>query len=249
MSDELFADLNKKTGKTKATEPETKEPKVAPVVDTDADIQADLSGSSDSDTLADTGGDIVLPDTTIKHDEAASLRRQADLLGIKYKEGASVDLLEYLIDEKLKEQEKAQTTSAATQATRQAVSSGVNFREQIYREEMRLVRIRLVNMDDKDKALGGDFFSVCNKYIGDVIKFIPYSAATSEYGYYVPYCIYKQLRDAKTVQFNKTMVQGREVTKTRLVKKFAIEVLPNLSQAEFDELKQRQLATGSTKDE
>ena len=249
MSEELFASLStKKTGKSKAADaPETDINETTNVTE-----DLDLSGSDDDVTdvggaLEDTG-DIVIPDTSIVHDETAMLRRQADLMGIKYKEGASADLLEHLINTAMEAQEAEKTAPAASASTKADVGTQLTLREQIYREEMKLIRIRITNMDDKDKNLFGDFFSVCNKFIGDVVKFIPYGTNT-EAGYHVPNCIYKQLRDAQYVQFVKTMEAGREVTKTRLVRKFAIEVLPSLTQKEMTELKQRQLATGSLQED
>lgn len=189
--------------------------------------------------------ELIIPEPAPVVDLLEVARRKADLVGAPYDEKDSADLVAYKTDEFVKAQ--FESSKAPAPAEPVVEKSQMTLREEIYREEMKLVRIRLTNMDDKDSKLEGDFYSVSNEYIGDVSKFIPYGDKT-EAGYHVPNCIYKMLRDQKYVQFYTTTVDGRTVNRNRLARKFAIEILPPLTKDELRDLAQRQLASGNLED-
>lgn len=254
----LFASLNTPKSKKAAAEEDAVEKGVAAEVaeetkendeDLDDDIDLDETGATEMDA-----SDIVIPNTSVEVDLVAVARRQADILGVTYKDADSADLIAYKVELAMAANEAAagvgSTIATATTAveTKSDGKPEVTLRQKIWLEEMKLVRVRITNMDDKDKNLGGDWYSVSNDYIGDVIKFIPYGNATEE-GYHIPYCIYKQIRDQKFVQIYRHTVNGVDQTRTRMANKFAIEILPDLTKAELRELGQRQLATGSLKDD
>lgn len=226
----LFAKLDTKKTSKEVTEPE--------VIETDGVTEESVDDVSELD--------IPEPEAS-KVDLLGIARRKADLVGAPYDENDSADLVAYKTEEFIKAQFESSNTPASKDTGPAVEKSQMTLREELYRENMKLVRIRITNMDDKDSKLDGDFYSISNEYLGDVTKYVPYGDKT-ENGYHVPYCIYKLLRNQKYVQFYTTTVNGLPTTRTRLARKFAIEVLPPLTQNELKDLAQRQLASGNLED-
>ena len=69
-------------------------------------------------------------------------------------------------------------------------------------------------------------------------KFVPFNA---DDGWHVPYVIYQQLKERQCQIFQTaTDARGNKVRKGKLIKEFAIEVLPPLTKEELEELARRQ---------
>lgn len=121
-----------------------------------------------------------------------------------------------------------------------------NARQQLIADAMKLVRLRITNLDPKKKDWPGEFVTVANDYIGTVRKYIPFGEKTAN-GYHVPYCIYEFLRDKKYLHLrtsnNKTNREQIDVDE-RDLREYSLEILEPLTEAEIAELKQIQLATG-----
>lgn len=113
-------------------------------------------------------------------------------------------------------------------------------------DAMRLIRVKITNLDPKKKDLPGEIFTVANGIIGTVRKFIPYGDAT-ENGYHLPYVIYRQLdkRKFQHIITKRDPRTGENTVQERWVKEFSLEVLPPLTQEELDKLAHAQLAAGS----
>jgi len=111
---------------------------------------------------------------------------------------------------------------------------------------MKLVRLRIQNLDPKKKDLPGEIFTVANEYLGTVKKFVPYGEVTEE-GYHVPYCIYRMMDARKFLNIRtvKDRRTGIERVESTWAKEFALEVLPQLTAKELAELANAQKAAGS----
>lgn len=119
-------------------------------------------------------------------------------------------------------------------------------REQLMRDEMKLIRCRITNMDPKKKDLHGEVISVGNKFVGTVKKFIPFGETTDD-GYHIPKILLDELQDRKfqdirTVKDKRT---GTPTVSSRWVREYAIEILPPLTQDELRDLAIAQAAAGS----
>jgi hypothetical protein len=119
-------------------------------------------------------------------------------------------------------------------------------RAQLMKDEMKLIRVRITNMDPKKKDLHGEVISVGNKYIGTVKKFIPFGETTDD-GYHIPKILLDELQDRKfqdirTVKDKRT---GTPSVSSRWVREFAIEILPPLTAEELRDLAIAQAAAGS----
>lgn len=186
--------------------------------------------------------DEVNQDTLDANAELASLKQRATLLGIKYSPNIGVDALRERVNAAVLSEQTSQEDEAAvgpvSKATREA-----RLRDQIQKEELRLIRVRIANMNPEKKDLHGEIFTVASKYLGNVKKFIPYGEATDD-GYHIPNVIFKALKarkfnQKKTVQNRKT---GAIDIQQRWVPEFSLEVLPPLTKEELAKLAASQAA-------
>lgn len=191
-----------------------------------------------------------IPDTDFDN-KLTIMRGRADIMGIAYKPEHSADYIEALIDMKLASDQTAPSAAAPVVQASAPLTGGdrptKSLRQHVIDENMKLVRIRLTNMDQKDQSLNGDIFTVSNEYLGDVKRFVPYQDKFYTNGYHVEACILKQLQDKKYLRISVTQnSQKQEVIESSWVKKFAIEILPPLTEAEIERLRITQLQSGST---
>ena len=69
-------------------------------------------------------------------------------------------------------------------------------REAIRAQALRLVRVKIQNLDPNDAAVTGAIVSLQNKYTGKVSKLIPFGSET-ENGYHIPWMMYEHLKQWK----------------------------------------------------
>jgi hypothetical protein len=119
------------------------------------------------------------------------------------------------------------------------------LRQQIQAEQLRLVRIRITNMDPKKGDLPGEVITVANEFLGTIRKFVPFGEATDG-GYHVPYCIYNVLKKRQFLHIRtRKGPNNTPIVEQNMVREFAIEVLPDLTPAELAKLAATQAASGS----
>ena len=192
------------------------------------------------------------------------LKQRATLMGIAFSNNIGEETLRQRIADKQAELDAAESSSEeeeeeqVTQTALAALASDgeqivaktterpLTLREQIVKEQMRLVRIRITCLDPKKKDLPGEFLTVANEYLGTVRKFIPFGEVTDD-GYHVPYCLYKMLEARKFLNIRtfKDRRTGTVRVESGYVKEFAIEVLDPLTPAELAKLATAQKAAGS----
>lgn len=123
--------------------------------------------------------------------------------------------------------------------------AGLTTRQILMRDQMKLVRVRIANLDPSKKDLSGEILTVANEYIGTVRKFIPFGEATDE-GYHVPQCLLSMMQERKfqTIRTIKDRRSGTVRVETGEAREFAIEILEPLSKAEMQQLATAQQAAG-----
>lgn len=202
--------------------------------------------------------------------ELELLKERAALMGITHSNNIGVDALRKKIEAKMEGQvdttdeagnEVAEPAPAPAPAVApvaqvnplagnvveepavEAPVAVLTLAQHLKNEALKLVRIRISSMDPKKQDLKGEFFTVANEYIGNIKKYVPFGEQTDN-GYHVPQCIYEFLKNREFLHIQTRTVNGQIETKTRWVKEFAIEVLPDLTRAEIAALAADQRATG-----
>jgi hypothetical protein len=175
--------------------------------------------------------------------ELSMLQARAKIMGINT-EDKDVAEIRAAIKAKLDGEAEPEQKVVIPMVQAKKHSAAQSIRHRLKEEHMKLVRLRITNMDPKDKDLPGGIFTVANEFLGTVSKYVPFGEAT-ENGYHVPYCIYKFMKGQKFLQIRTTKKGGKEHVEMNEVRKFALEVLDPLTPAEIRKLATAQLAAGS----
>lgn len=113
-------------------------------------------------------------------------------------------------------------------------------------EQLALVRCQIHNNNPAKNDLFGEIFSVQNKYLGTVRKFIPYGKFT-ENGYHVPRILVNMLKKKRYIQVRPVKnPDGTERTETSQAPEFTITELRPLTRDELAKLASMQAARGSS---
>ncbi len=194
-------------------------------------------------------------DTLPQYDELDLLKRRANLMGITVNPNITLDALKQKISDAqtASEQKHVSHNNVASlpldnpmenQSVRR-ISKEAELRKHLHKEKMKLVRLRISNLDPKKKDLQGEIITVANQYLGTVRKFIPFGEATDN-GYHVPYVLYETLKDRKFLQIKtrRDKNTGQQIVEHNYVNEFSLEILPPLTPEELARLSTTQLAKG-----
>lgn len=183
--------------------------------------------------------DLETAETVVSPEEALnSLKARADLLGIKYKSNIGVEALKTKIEEHLAPKEDEAPLSRTEQMAA--------VRREAREKALRLVRVRITCMNPSKKDLHGEIFTVANRYIGNITKFVPFNDE-SEGGYHVPQALLNVIKARKFLDIRTRANRNNSAdikVSTKFVPEFAIEELPQLTEEELNELKAAQAAKG-----
>lgn len=192
-------------------------------------------------------------ETMSPEEEKELLKEQAKLMGVKVSGNVSIETLRERIRQKRESEETSERLEEEVKATPAATTprymrknaAQMQERQRQKKEMMKLVRLRVTCLNPLKAHMKGEIFTVANKYVGTVRKYVPFGEATDN-GYHVPYILYQELKGRK---FNSIRTRkgpnGTLIPETRLVPEFALEVLPQLSQKELDQLARAQMAANN----
>lgn len=192
-------------------------------------LDTDTSLSGQEDTNAD------LPQI----DELTTLKGRADLMGIKYHPSISLDKLRAKVNAAITSDATGEDISDANDTpVVEEVETLSQRRGRKRREANELVRVRVTCMNPAKKEWDGEIFTAGNSLVGSFTKYVPFSA---EDGWHVPRIILNQIQQRQAQIFVEARdARGNKVRKSKLIKEFAVEILPNLTPQELDELARRQ---------
>ena len=188
-------------------------------------------------------------------DELALLKERAKQMGITFSNNISLETLRKRISDKMEGKEEPEVNPLTGDAEIAAITSApvkldakqnaLALRKMMQREQMKLVRVRITNMDPKKKDLPGEIWTVSNEYLGNVRKMIPYGEQTDE-GFHIPYCLFRLLQSKRFLHIRtvKDRVTGVERQEKQWVKEFSLDVLPDLTKEELARLAAAQAAAG-----
>lgn len=174
-------------------------------------------------------------------DELSTLKTRADMMGITYHPNIGVEKLRDKI-------------TAAIEHTAGPVSDDVppipelpvaQVEETTMQRKLRkrkeateLVRIRVTCMNPAKKEWEGEIFTAGNSLVGSFSKFVPFN---NDEGWHVPRIILNQITERQCQTFVAVRdARGNTTRKGKLIREFAVEILPNLTPAELKDLAQRQ---------
>lgn len=209
--------------------------------------------------MTDTPNPLTQPDDLEMPSELDMLKQRATMMGIVFSNNIGLDTLKKKIEDKMNDVPETAEPPAPLVAPAAVVepeaqaptpqAKVLSLRNYLIQEATKLVRIRISCMDTKKQDLPGEFFTVANEYIGTIRKYVPFGEQTDG-GYHVPYCIYEMLKSREFLHIQTVThpVTKAITTKTRYIKEFAIEVLPDLTKAELKQLASDQTASGRLED-
>ena len=177
-------------------------------------------------------------DEVVVQDELDALKARANLLGVKFHPSISLEKLREKVNAAVTSDGAATSEEEAKDPAEPKQETIGEKRKRLKTEALKLVRIRLTCLNPAKKEWEGEIITVGNSLIGTVKKFVPFNA---DDGWHVPHVIYQQLKERQCqIFYTATDARGNKVRKGKLIKEFAIEVLPPLTKEELDELARRQ---------
>ena len=196
---------------------------------------------SDHSTIEDS--DINLD--MVPPNEMTLLKARAQTMGIVFSNNIGIAALRAKVAAKLNTVDEAEEPAV----TQVAAVKAMTLRETLIADAMRLIRLRITNMDPKKKDVPGEIITTGNDFIGTVRKYIPFGEATDD-GYHVPWCIYQVMEERKFLNITtKRAPNGREIYQNSWVREFSMEVLPPLTILEIQNLATAQAAAGVFNDD
>ena len=170
----------------------------------------------------------------LEQDELSVLKARADLLGISYHPSIGVEKLR----DKLNSVIEGETKETKNEGTSKSGETEAQKRLRLQAEATKLVRIRVTCMNPAKKEWEGEILTVGNANVGTLKKYIPFNA---DEGWHVPNIMYEALKERQCQVFVSTKTKnGVTMRQGKLIKEFAIEVLPPLTEEELKDLAQRQ---------
>lgn len=159
--------------------------------------------------------------------ELEVLQARATKLGLKYHPKAGVEKLKVLINNALTGDDEEEVENKPSLSEAELLQQK---RMAARKESLALVRVQVTAKDPAKKNWDGAIFTVSNKNIGTVRKFVKFDAP-----WHVPKVIYDMLKE-KEVQLFKSVrdKQGATVRQGYIAKAYSVEVLPQLSQDELE---------------
>lgn len=178
------------------------------------------------------------------------LKARAKVIGLTFSNNISVETLREKIRAKLagdtvtEEDKTVEINALSPENTPKAKTP--TLREFMVQEQMKLVRLRITNLDPKKKDIPGEIITVANEYLGTVRKYIPFGEVTDS-GYHVPYCIYTELESRRFLNIRtvKDPRTGTNSVQSTMAREFALEILPQLTKVELERLAASQAAAGT----
>ena len=217
---------------------------------------ADHGGTQPQNADDDEDGDNEQPS------ELDLLKRRADMMKIGYSNNIGVDALKAKIAAAMEGQKPTSDNSQQAEARQAEQAQNGNgdvnaltgkstkstkklsLRQYLINEKMKLVRVRITNLDPKKKDLPGEIITVANEYLGTVRKFVPFGEVTDN-GYHIPQCLYDVLKERTFVNIKvRKGSKGEEIVEHQNAREFSLEVLPPLSADELAKLAASQSAAG-----
>lgn len=176
-------------------------------------------------------------------DELTLLKERAALMGINHSPNIGLEALKKKVaavdNDEPEDQEEAPVKAKKEETVQQEIA---RIRAQQMRDEMKLIRVRIANMNPAKAELKGEIVTVANKFVGTVRKFVPFGEAGE--AYHLPKILVDELRSREfnLVRTRTDRTNGQTIIEQKLVREYSIEELAPLTADELKELARMQAA-------
>lgn len=174
----------------------------------------------------------------------ASLKKQADRLGVTYKSNVSVATLQKAIQAKLdgESDESEGDSEVDSKSKRQSETEEL---EALHKKAMKLVRVIITPMEATKAAnLESELFCAGNSKLGTVKRLVVFGEP-----WHVEQILLNAIKEKKYQMFTvKKNARGVEITSAKYVPAYSIAVLDDLTPEEIAELADHQIRTRSLED-
>jgi hypothetical protein len=199
------------------------------------------------------------PEDVAQPTELDMLKARATMMGVEFSNNIGVDKLRERIKAKMDglppaEDDEVLAPVAPAVPEINALTglvadadpdAGMTTRQILMRDQLKLIRCRVSNLDPKKKELQGEVFTVANEYIGTQRKFIPFGEVTDD-GFHIPQCILTVMQERKfqNIRTFRDRKTGHIRIEQNEVREFSIEILDPLTEVELRQLATAQQAAG-----
>lgn len=177
-------------------------------------------------------------------EELRLLKGRATQMGLTFHPSIGIEKLKLKVANRLEgaeaqaEESKVSTPITTSVVAEKRAETQNEMHARLRKEAGRLVRIRVSCMNPNKKEYEGDIFTVSNSIVGTYKKYVPYN---NEDGWHVPNIIFEHLKERQCqIFYTAKGPRGNKIRKGKLIKEFAIEVLPPLTRTEMEELATKQ---------
>lgn len=175
-----------------------------------------------------------MANTEYSAEEFKALKDRANLMGISFSPNISANTLAKRIDNALSSQGLESEESTPEREHKVDTISHEQFTKETqnkrFKDASKLVRIRLTCMNPEKGKWPGEIFSVGSAKLGTFKRFVPFNA---EEGWHIPRVMLEMIKDRKYSSFYTVKdSKGREITRSKLVPEFSVEILPPLTAEE-----------------
>ena len=193
----------------------------------------------------------------LKKQELKSLKAKAEMIGLKFHPNIGLEKLKKKVNEQLSKDKATLVKEAKERAVDNvpepipSVPQTNNFaaplmarnetpaqkKMRLRKKASRLVRFRLTCMNPNKKKWPGEIFTVSNSFVGTFKRHIPFNANS----WHCEEMLLNMIKDRKFTEFYEIKdKKGRTAKRTKLVREFAIDELPPLTEKEIADLKLQQ---------
>jgi len=165
-----------------------------------------------------------------------TLKQRADMLGLKYhhkigETKLAEQIAAHLADDVPEEPQPAREVPSA------AVARSTQLAEK-KKKANKLVRVRVTCMNPNKREWEGEIIACGNRYFGNIKKYIPFDNAE---GWHMPSILVDLLKSKKCQIFvERRNERGEKYKQGRLIPEYNVEILPDLSREQLEELARKQ---------
>ncbi|AFO70573.1 hypothetical protein [Pseudomonas phage PA26] len=205
------------------------------------------------------------PDT---RSELEVLQEKATALGISFRSNTGVEKLREKInavlnDEAVGDEEEDEATEATSSIPKPSAEAGaaalkaaeaprLKTEGELRRDRRlaahRLIRCRITCHNPNKNDWDAEYFSIGNDEIGTIRRLVPY-----EVDWHVPEALLNFIKSKQYQHFytvtEQTPMGPQKVRRSKSVREFSVEILPQLSEDELESLRKQQAVNGSFKED